>query len=254
MSRKYTKKELERIEHMASEGYIIRHIAKDLGRSVTAIRDVIKRYEFEYKISRTPYSEDIVEKIRQGVKNNKTFADIARELDMPAATIGRWAKMNGISTTHTRCLITEERISSVKELLDKGYNKKQIAEEIGVSSSAISDWCIKFNLCDPLSAPKRTNNLENKEFELKLQRIQSLLDKDYTYRQIGKIIGVSASTIGTYVKNYELKSNRKYHHTTLDLREKVRNLTEDGYTPLEISDIMDIEPTEVYYIKRGFRD
>lgn len=239
---------------MASEGYIIRHIAKELGRSVTAIRDVIKRYEFEYKVTRTPYSEDTVEKIRKGVKEGKTLAEISRELDMPAATIGRWAKLNGIETTHTTRLITEERISTVKELLDKGYNKKQIAEEIGVSSSAISDWCNKFNLCEPVTSAKRKNTLENKEFELKLQKIQSLLDRDYTYRQIGKIIGVSASSIGMYVKNYGLKSNRKYHRTTLDLREKVKYLTEDGYSPIEISDILDIEPTEVYYIKRGFRE
>lgn len=239
---------------MASEGYIIRHIAKELGRSVTAIRDVIKRYEFEYKVTRTPYSEDIVEKIRKGVKEGKSLAEISRELDMPAATIGRWAKINEIETTHTTCLITEERISTVKELLDKGYNKKQIAEEIGVSSSAISDWCSKFNLCEPVTSTKRKNTLENKEFELKLQKIQSLLDRDYTYRQIGKIIGVSASSIGMYVKNYGLKSNRKYHRTTLDLREKVKYLTEDGYSPIEISDILDIEPTEVYYIKRGFRE
>ena len=221
MSKKYTKKELERIEYMAGEGYIIRHIAKDLGRSVTAIRDVIKRYEFEYKISRTPYSEDIVDKIRKGVDDGKSLAEIARELDMPAATIGRWAKMNNITTNHSKCLITEERIELVRELLDKGYNKKQIAEEIGVSSSAVSDWCNKFNLCEPAHSSKRTNNLENKEFEMKLQHIQTLLDKDYTYRQIGKIIGVSASSIGMYVKNYGLRSNRKYHRTTLDLRSKV---------------------------------
>lgn len=250
MSIKYTPKELEKIEQMAKDGYTIRHIAKDMGRTVTAIRDVIKRYRFKYTKTRAVYSQEIVDKIREGLKNGKSLADISSELDMPAATVGRWARMNNLVPVKNRTIVSEEKLEQVVDLLNRGYNKKQIGVELGVSSSAISDWCIKYDLCEPTCTRK---SVQNKDLEFRLQRIQSLLDKDFTYRQIGKVIGISASMIGIYVKQYDLKSNRKYHRTTPTLREQVKCLTEDGYSPMEIADILNIENTEVYYIKRGFR-
>lgn len=250
MSIKYTPKELEKIEQMAKDGYTIRHIAKDMGRTVTAIRDVIKRYKFKYTKTRAVYSEEVVEIIRENLKEGKTLACIADELDMPAATVGRWARQNDLVPFRSRVIVNEEKLTRVSELLDMGYNKKQIGIELGVSSSAISDWCNKYNLCDPTYI--RKSNI-SKELELRLQRIQSLLDKDYTYRQIGKILGMSASMIGIYVKQYDLKSNRKYHRTTPSLKERVKELTNEGYMPNEISEILGIENTEIYYIKRDFR-
>lgn len=251
MSIKYTPKELEKIEQMAAEGYIIRHIAKDMGRTVTAIRDVIKRYKFKYTQTRAVYSQEVVDKIADGIAEGKSLALIASELDMPSATVGRWAKMNNLISNKNRIVVDEEKLNKVRELLECGYNKKQIGVELGVSSSAISDWCIKYNLCDPAYVRKPAMN---KTLETKLHRIQSLLDKDYTYRQIGKEIGVSASMVGIYVKQYGLTSNRKYHRTNDTTKEKVRELTEEGYSPAEISDILGLENTEIYYIKRGFRN
>lgn len=254
MGRIYSKDELDKIELMINEGYTIRSIAKEMGRTMSAISELIERQGYKYTKKRTKFSLEYVDKIREGVNNGKTMTMISNELNVPLNTVCNWAKKYGIEYERKRHnVVNEDLLSKVKEMANEGYSQSQIAKEIGVCQSTIGDWCSKYNLYQFKPCIDSSKRKYKQISQFTLNKVQTLIYKDYTYAQIGKIVGVSGSTIGTWVMKYDLDTKRKYTHLSLDTKLKISQMLEKGCKASEITKKLGVEPSDVNYIKQKMR-
>ena len=88
----------------------------------------------------------------------------------------------------------------VKSLYHSGMNMRQVAEELGVSNSAICKFMIKYNINTPSSSSQKVI--------LDKEQVASMYESGMSQSKIGKALGVSNAWISKLMKKHDIKARK----------------------------------------------
>ena len=118
-------------------------------------------------------TEQDLQYMKELYKNNTPIIKIAKEINCNTNTVRYWKNKNFRKTTQYSVL--EDQISTVKDLLSKGYSQRSIADYFNCSKSVVSKFL--------------TNN-ELKKISSK-DKILPLLEKGYSNKEISDQLQIS---------------------------------------------------------------
>lgn len=183
----------------------VSHIAKTLGVSKPTVYKYINQYKIDFgRNKRLKESEDILSNrdkiIEMYVQEKMSIESISKKLKTSPQRVTKFLKKNNIeinqSKTHPK--LTKEWLI---EKIDKLYNKKEMAEELGVSPTNIANHMKKYNLkvkAKNIQIPKTTRQklADKKWLEEKY--------KNQTPREISKELGCSYTLVQNALHKFEI--------------------------------------------------
>ncbi|MFW5891612.1 MAG: helix-turn-helix domain-containing protein [bacterium] len=126
--------------------------------------------------------------------------------------------------------LSEEEENERMRFYDLGFDDKQIAEKLNVSSEAIHEW-------------RKLRGLDSNFksiIDLFDKNIKQFYDQGYSDKYIADKIGCSKSTIKLWRKKKSLKPNTNYELTKEQIEYR-NKLFEEGLSDKEIADILGIK-------------
>ena len=103
----------------------------------------------------------------------------------------------------------------VKSLYHSGMNMRQVAEELGVSNSAICKFMIKYNINTPSSSSQKVI--------LDKEQVKSMYESGMSQLKIGKALGVSNALICKIMKKHGIKARKTGLGRPKKIKEKIEN-------------------------------
>ena len=88
----------------------------------------------------------------------------------------------------------------VISLYHSGMNMRQVAEELGVSNSAICKFMIKYNI--------NARSSSSQKVILDKEQVKSMYESGMSQSKIGKALGVSNALICKFMKRHGIKARK----------------------------------------------
>ena len=95
---------------------------------------------------------------------------------------------------------TKIDIKQVTNLYHSGMNMRQVAEELGVSNSAICKFMIKYNI--------NARSSSSQKVILDKEQVKSMYESGMSQSKIGKALGVSNACISKLMKKHCIKARK----------------------------------------------
>jgi GGDEF domain-containing protein/transposase len=128
------------------------------------------------------------------------------------------------------------RIQQTKDLIDKGYTRKEVAEKIGVSLASVNAYMRVIN--DGYTSLAETKSKQRPRGQLR-KVIPMMLDDGFTRKEISQLLGVSGHTVS------EIVGETGYRGKALDKSkdelgkknsDRINQLFKEGFTSKEIAE------------------
>ena len=139
-------------------------------------------------------------------------------------------------TKRKRTKITDEIINEIKRLVEEGKGRKEIAEELNIGTTTVSEKIKQLGIS---LIPKN---------EKVIQNVLELHKNNFTVQQICNEIGnnLSPATVRRYLTDNGLTTNTlKIKPNSVEIAEKVKEYNLGGKTTQQIADLLGISPKTV---------
>lgn len=170
-----------------------------------------------------------------------TDAEISRVLNIPTTTVGRDRMQMNLVLQSPEIAINARR-AKVKEMIDSGANRKEIAKAVGVTGSTVSRDREALGYGPWIDA-------EAQEIENRRKSVKELIDSGLTCKEIGVKLGVTSMTVIRDCEVLGITPKRSIAGIAMaqaERRAAVRAEYEQGKTITEIADKLGIHRGTVH--------
>ena len=197
--------------------------------------DELSEYNILDSITFSGVKKDIFipkEKLEELIEQGKSNREIAKIFGISQYTCKRIMDEYGLNSKYAEQKKYVKSISEeqLKELVKKGYNSKQIGEELGIRRDTVKKLLTKFNLVTKLS--ENRDNIKN----ITKEKILSLIEQNLKVNEICKILGIGRSTYNSLINKFNIETvNKLSLKNVSDISEKeFRQLVDSG---IQVEDI-----------------
>ena len=202
----------EELEKLLNEGVHIKDIAKTFRINATTIYKYIRK--FYVKTKRKPYkikpklSEKdklIIKLLNAGV----TTKSIAETLGIRRRTLYKYIRNIRQGSCQERIIKQhEQRKEQIKKFLAAKKSIVYISKTLNIALSTTYRYINKFNL----NYEKTIRKINTSRQDKMKQRVKELLDTGANRKQIGKILKMSTSNAGYYIRLIKHKNKKTIKH------------------------------------------